>query len=53
MIMSKTISVSQIKEAAKDFLNWLFQSDEGKDMVVHKMMSVPAFSASEAPLYTL
>lgn len=32
------------KEAAKDFLNWLFQSDEGKDMVVHKMMSVPAFS---------
>lgn len=32
------------KAAAKDFLNWLFQSDEGKEIVVNEMGCIPAFN---------
>lgn len=32
------------KAAAKDFLNWLFQSDEGKAIVVNEMGCIPAFN---------
>ncbi|MDD6660122.1 MAG: ABC transporter substrate-binding protein [Lachnospiraceae bacterium] len=32
------------KAAAKDFLNWLFQSDEGKQIVVNEMGCIPAFN---------
>ena len=31
------------KKAAKDFLNWLYQSDEGKEIVVHDLGFIPAF----------
>lgn len=32
------------KAAAKDFLNWLFQSEEGKEIVVNEMGCLPAFN---------
>ena len=32
------------KEASKEFLNWLFQSDEGKQIVVNDFGFVPAFN---------
>lgn len=32
------------KEAAKDFMNWLYQSDEGKKIVVDELGYIPAFS---------
>jgi len=32
------------KQASKDFLNWLYTSDEGKDIVVNKFLAVPAFT---------
>ena len=31
------------KKAAKDFLNWLYQSDEGKEIVVNSLGFIPAF----------
>ncbi len=31
------------KEAAKDFLNWLYQSDEGKDIIVNEFLFIPPF----------
>ena len=31
------------KKAAKDFLNWLYQSDEGKEIVVNNLGFIPAF----------
>ena len=31
------------KTAAKDFLNWLYQSDEGKDIVVNSFGFIPVF----------
>lgn len=31
------------KQAAKDFLNWLYQSDEGKDIVVNSFGFIPVF----------
>lgn len=37
-------SDSKVKEASKDFLKWLFQSDEGKEIVVKEFGFVPAFS---------
>lgn len=32
------------KTAAKDFLNWLYQSDEGKDIIVNKFLFIPPFT---------
>lgn len=32
------------KKAAKDFLNWLYTSDEGKDYIVNKFYFVPPFN---------
>ena len=32
------------RAAAKDFLNWLFQSEEGKQIVVNELGCLPAFS---------
>ncbi|MBF4692534.1 ABC transporter substrate-binding protein [Fusibacter ferrireducens] len=31
------------KKAAKDFMNWLYQSDEGKSIVVNQLGYIPAF----------
>lgn len=31
------------KAAAKDFLNWLYQSDEGKNIVINELSLIPAF----------
>lgn len=36
-------SNDQERQAAKDFLNWLFQSDEGKKIVVNELGFLPAF----------
>lgn len=36
-------SKEKVKEASKEFLNWLFQSDEGKKIVVDDFGFVPAF----------
>lgn len=36
-------SDDNVKEAAKHFLNWLYQSDEGKDIVVNKFGFTPVF----------
>lgn len=32
------------KEAAKDFLNWLYQSDEGKEIIVNEFNFIPPFT---------
>lgn len=32
------------KESAKDFLNWLYQSDEGKNIVVNNFLFLPPFN---------
>ena len=40
-------SDEKVKVAAKDFLNWLFQSDEGKQLVVNELGFVPAFKNYE------
>lgn len=36
-------SDDNVKEAAKHFLNWLYQSDEGKEIVVNKLGFTPVF----------
>lgn len=36
-------SDDDVKAAAKHFLNWLYQSDEGKDIVVNKFGFLPVF----------
>lgn len=33
--------------AAKDFLNWLYTSDKGKDFIVNKFFFIPAFKGYE------
>ena len=38
-----TKSDDNTKAAAKDFLNWLYQSDEGKDIVVNQFGFLPVF----------
>ncbi|MGN1197858.1 MAG: ABC transporter substrate-binding protein [Acetatifactor sp.] len=40
-------SDDKVKEASKDFLNWLFQSDEGKRIVIDSFGFVPAFKNYE------
>lgn len=35
------------QDAAKDFLNWLYTSDKGKDFVVNKFCFIPAFKDYE------
>ncbi|WP_243108604.1 ABC transporter substrate-binding protein [Clostridium rectalis] len=37
----------QAKKAAKDFLNWLYTSDRGKDYVVNKFFFIPALKGYE------
>lgn len=32
-----------VKTEAKKFLNWLYQSDEGKEMIVNDFMFIPPF----------
>lgn len=32
------------KAAAKDFLNWLYQSEEGKEIIVNEFKFIPAFT---------
>ncbi|WP_238881259.1 ABC transporter substrate-binding protein [Clostridium sp. YIM B02551] len=36
------------KKAAKDFLNWLYTSDKGKDMIVHDFKFIPAFKGYDS-----
>jgi len=36
-------SDDNVKEAAKHFLNWLYQSDEGKEIVVNDFGFTPVF----------
>jgi len=35
------------KDAAKDFLNWLYTSDEGKERIINDFMFIPAFKGYE------
>lgn len=35
------------QQAAKDFLNWLYTSDEGKDIIVNKFFFIPPFKGYE------
>ena len=35
------------KAAAKDFLNWMYTSEEGKDIIVNKCFFIPAFKGYE------
>ena len=37
------------KDAAKDFLNWLYTSDEGKKMIIEDFNFIPAFKGYESP----
>lgn len=36
------------KDAAKDFLNWLYTSDEGKKMIIEDFNFIPAFKGYES-----
>ncbi|MGX4599353.1 ABC transporter substrate-binding protein [Faecalimicrobium sp. JNUCC 81] len=36
------------KDAAKDFLNWLYTSDEGKKMIINDFNFIPAFKGYES-----
>ncbi|GAA0714557.1 ABC transporter substrate-binding protein [Paraclostridium ghonii] len=36
------------KDAAKDFLNWLYTSDEGKKMIIDDFKFIPAFKGYES-----
>ena len=36
------------KKAAKDFLNWLYTSDKGKDMIVHDFKFIPALKGYDS-----
>lgn len=36
------------KDAAKDFLNWLYTSDEGKKMIINDFKFIPAFKGYES-----
>lgn len=36
------------KKAAKDFLNWLYTSDEGKKMIIEDFKFIPAFKGYES-----
>ena len=36
------------KDAAKDFLNWLYTSDEGKEMIINDFNFIPAFKGYES-----
>nr|WP_296649278.1 ABC transporter substrate-binding protein [Romboutsia sp. 13368] len=36
------------KQAAKDFLNWLYTSDEGKKMIIEDFNFIPAFKGYES-----
>ncbi len=36
------------KDAAKDFLNWLYTSDEGKKMIIEDFKFIPAFKGYES-----
>lgn len=36
-----------MKDAAKDFINWLYTSDEGKNFVVNKFHFIPPLSGYE------
>lgn len=36
------------KNAAKDFLNWLYTSDKGKDMIIHDFGFIPALKGYDA-----
>jgi maltose transport system substrate-binding protein len=36
-----------VKEAAKDFLNWLYTSDKGKEMIIKDFKFIPAFKGYE------
>ncbi|SMC24998.1 raffinose/stachyose/melibiose transport system substrate-binding protein [Clostridium acidisoli DSM 12555] len=36
------------KKAAEDFLNWLYTSDKGKQMIIHDFQFIPAFKGYEA-----
>lgn len=44
--INKTKSDTE-RQAAKDFLNWLYTSDEGKDIVVNKFAFIPPFTGYE------
>lgn len=37
----------KVKEAAKDFLEWLYTSDKGKDYVVNKFFFIPPYKGFE------
>ena len=42
-----TKSTPEKKEAAKDFLNWLYTSETGKDFVVNQFFFIPPFEGYE------
>lgn len=37
----------EVKAAAKDFLNWLYTSEEGKEMIIKDFKFIPAFKGYE------
>lgn len=40
-------SEDKVKEEAKKFLNWLYQSDEGKELIVDDFLFIPPFTNYE------
>ncbi len=38
----------EIKTASKDFLNWLYTSDEGKDLIINDFKFIPALKGYDA-----
>lgn len=39
---------TQTKKAAEDFLNWLYTSDKGKQLIIHDFKFIPALKGYEA-----
>ncbi|SHG99631.1 ABC transporter substrate-binding protein [Tepidibacter thalassicus] len=37
----------EVKKVAKDFLNWLYTSDEGKDLIINEFKFIPALKGYE------
>jgi raffinose/stachyose/melibiose transport system substrate-binding protein len=42
-----TTKDDEVKTVAKDFLNWLYTSDEGKDLIINEFKFIPAFKGYE------
>ena len=48
MLLMKWKDTEKTQKAAKDFLNWIYTSEKGKDYVINKFGFIPPFKGYEA-----